>query len=53
MNWVLFGVIWSFEMVVVLGYLAASGNLSADNCKTDNSRSCSGGRTRTRSAGTC
>jgi hypothetical protein len=45
MNWALFGAIWSFEMVVVFGYLAASGKLFASNAKTED-RSCSSRRPR-------
>jgi len=40
-NWALFGAIWSFEMVVVFGYLAASGKLFISNPKAeDRPRSC-------------
>ena len=35
MNWALFGAIWSFEMVVVFGYLAASGKLLVTNPKSE------------------
>jgi len=34
-NWALFGAIWSFEMVVVFGYLAASGKLFISNARAE------------------
>jgi hypothetical protein len=40
MNWALFGAIWSFEMVVVFGYLAASGKLFVSNPRAED-KSCS------------
>jgi len=45
MNWALFGAIWSFEMVVVFGYLAASGKLIVSNPRAED-KPCPGRRTR-------
>jgi hypothetical protein len=45
MNWALFGAIWSFEMVAVFGYLAASGKLIVSNPRAED-KPCPNRRTR-------